>query len=256
MKMNAREKFLFIVLAAVIILFGGFKFLIEPEITNFKNVGEEYAMQILNKMKSEKNVLEIDKKKSDNETLIERAETISAPFFPELKNDKIHLFFQEIAVNTGINFKSFSMTRPITAQITSPAKDNKETVYPAKDNANTILDIINGKYETKTEDSETSTTKSGKNTATTSKKPIDTIEMMPISCTFTCSFEQSKVFIDAVKNSNRLLRISQLKFTNNNDGTIEVNLNIECFGIKKFIEGDVLEKDSLSLPTGKANPFG
>lgn len=252
MSMNSREKFLFIVLAAVVILFGGFKLLIEPEMKNLSKAGSDLVIALGKKSISDNNIINIDSKKNDNVTLNEKVKTLVVPFFPELKNDKIHLFFNDIAEKIGISYTGLSLADVVTVQITNPAKEDKELSYPAKETANTIIDINNGKYVPPIVGTDTSAKKA--KTSKVEEKPKDLIEMMTVTITFNGTYEQTEAMIDAIKNSGRICRVSSVKISNNISGVTEITISAECFGIIKFVD-DPLSNDTLPVPPGKANPF-
>jgi hypothetical protein len=242
MTMNMREKVLVIILAAIVILLGGFKILIEPAQKGLAAKNIEYQAALDNKVKADLNVLRakgIDKENADLEKKIAVTET---PFFPELKSDKVQLFFNDIITRTNITYTSFIITAPRPSQITNPASGFQPLEYPAKEAADAIYRINNNLPLPTTAPSDT---KEADEAAVKEEKAIDLMEMSNVSMQFKGNFAQTNALLDAIKTSNRLARASTINISVGDDGVTTVTVTAECYGVKKFTSSDPLLKDTL-----------
>lgn len=249
MNMNSREKLLIIVLAAVIILMGGFKLLIEPQLKSLAATNISLKEAITKKQVADDNVLRADTIDSENKLLEAKIETAAAVFFPELKNDKIQIFFQDLANKTGVTFESLTMTDVTTTQIINQSGTNTDASYPAKEAADNISGIDNN------QDVTNNTKSSAATSSQSTKQPVDTVEMMAVTIQFKSTYEQGIAMVNEIKNSKRTIRISTLNFTVGDDGQFTATISAECYGIVKLTDSDILSKDSLTTPAGKTNPF-
>jgi hypothetical protein len=243
MKMNSREKVLIIILAAIVILLGGFKLLIEPAQNKLAAKKAEYETALDNKAKADLNVLRakgIDKENADIEKKI--VDT-SAPFFPDIKNDKLQLFFNDIIVKDNINYSSFVMTPPAATQIINLPSLTDKLTYPAKDAALTIISINEGKPIASPTPIPTKAPTNGANPNT--EKVADLIEMCTVTMQYTGTIAQTNLLIDDIKKSGRIARISSINISVDDKNVTTVTISAECFGVKKYTTTDVLLKDTL-----------
>jgi Tfp pilus assembly protein PilO len=252
--MNKRERYLIIVLAAAIILMGGFKFLIQPSLTNLETKSTEFLKAIQDKKTSQDNILRANSIDTENKKLEASIATAVSPFFPELRNDIIQIWVQGLADKSMISINVLNMSQPVVAQITNPVFENKAITYPAKDFADTINSIKSGSSLPAINGTDSNASKSAPNAAQ-NKLPNDLIEMMTVTIQFNGSYEQAMSFLNEIKNSKRIVRVTSLNILKSDKPELDINIVLECFGVKKFTEGDVLSKNTLPAPAGKSNPF-
>lgn len=251
--MNKREKFLFILLAAAVILFGGFKVLIEPALTSFSVKGVELLKLSQEKKASQKTVDNLKTLSDSNMELENTIKSTVTPFFPELKNDKVHIWIQDLAVKSGVEFTVLNMAQPVTVQVTNPIPTYKALIYPSSGFVENINNIKNGKPIIQNNEADTKkpdTTKSSNQNSI----PNDLIEMMVVSVQFNGAYEQGIALLDQIKNSGRISRVTSFTINKTETG-FDTKIVIECFGTKKLTLDDVLSKNSLQTPAGKLNPF-
>jgi Tfp pilus assembly protein PilO len=252
--MNKRERYLIIVLAAAIILMGGFKFLIQPSLTSLETKSTEFLKAIQDKKTSQDNILRANSIDTENKKLEASIATAVSPFFPELKNDKIQIWVQGLADKSTISINALNMSQLVVAQITNPVFENKAITYPAKDFADTINSIKSGSSLPATKGVDPNASKADPN-ATQKKVPNDLIEMMTVTIQFNASYDQAMSLLNEIKNSKRIVRVTSLNISKTDKPELNINIIMECFGVAKFTEGDVLSKDTLPTPAGKTNPF-
>jgi Tfp pilus assembly protein PilO len=239
--MSRREKFLVITLAAVIVLLGGFKLLVEPQIKNVALAKSELAQVLNDKNRIEQNSLQSAIIKDNNAKLESLIEQATIPFFPEIQTDKIHIFFQGLADKAGIRYHSFTMTNRTVSQIAPHQIIDTNFSYPAKNAAEEIKKLEGTDNQTPS--------------AETSDSKEKLIEMITVSLQFEGSYQNSLALLDEINNSGRLVRISSLRMNKESDNQLSVSITAECYGILKFTGRDNLALDTLSKPSGKADPF-
>lgn len=248
--MSSRERFLIVLLAAVVILLGGYKLLLEPGMkaltqtnADLQTVNSEYSQAQLDILRAQT----ID---SDNNALESKITETSQQFFPQLETDKIQYFFTQMATETGIQLSSLTMTAPVAAQISASSVSGTDITYPAKDAAEGINALENGEPLPTATPAPTQSTAGNSNTL-----PKDMIEMMSVTMQFETTYEQALDMITAIKNSGRTARISSINMVMNAEtNLLTVNITVECFGVEKVTE-DTLSENNMPAPDGKGNPF-
>lgn len=238
--MKKRERFLLILLAAMIILLGGYKFLIEPQLAALASAKDELDLAQIEKQQAEENVRRAGEVARQNIELEEKIAEESGNFFPELENDKIHIFFDEIFSSVNLSYASLGMGARAVATITPFKPVDNSIFYPLKDSAASI-NIMNEREEVK-------------DSSSSDNEENDTeLEKMIVSLQFNASYNQMKAFIDAIKNSERTVRIVSIS-TAGSDADLSVSMSAECFGLKKITD-DPLAENSLPAPSGRSSPF-
>ena len=252
--MNRREKFLIVLLAAVIILLGGFKLLIEPKMKKIAEAktGLEQAQMLKQKIEG------YSRQKAGIEKQIKALESSvvqeSVRFLPELSTDSVHIFFQDMAERANVRYDSFTMTSKTTAQIKEHDIVNTELSYPAKDAVEGIDRIDNKNPADKSGQQDEKSSRGSQN-----KQPADIIEMMVVSLQFKGTdkeniYKKSLDLIDRINKSKRMVRISSLDMTMNDRNELVISITAECFGIVKM-NPDSLSDRVLPKDSGKTDPF-
>ena len=253
--MNNREKFLIIILAAAIILMGGFKLMIEPALKSLSATNVAYIKAGQDKTTYQENKSRANRIGAENKKLETTISSDTASFFPELTNDKIQLFFQDLANTAGISYSIFIMEPPIASQIINTTSVDSSIDYPAKDDANEIASINNGTPPPVTSDTSSQDATSSTSSTVSKVLPKDLIEMMIVTIQFNGSYDQALSLLNGIKNSGRTVRVSSFNMSTGNTGGTIVSISAECYGVQKFTDTDPLSKDTLQAPSGKANPF-
>lgn len=239
--MNRRERFLIILLAAVAILLGGFKLLIEPELNLLNKAMADNAAVSADWIASQNNSALADSAAESNAALEERTREAATAFFPEIKPDNLQVFFSDLATQSGVIFTSYVTTAPAPAQVTTPSSPQTGITYPAKEAASDLLGE-------KAKGSSGAGGAKGKNTSSK-----DQVEMVVVSLQYTSAYGQTLAFLQAVRDSGRMMRVSSLAISGDG-GRLSTSVSVECFGLKK-LSADSFSDDTLGTPPGKENPF-
>lgn len=240
--MSSRERFLVILLAAVVILLGGFKLLVEPEIGRLGKAMADNAAANADWVAAQNSGTMADSLSSENDKLKTRASDAAAAFFPELEHDNLQVFFRDIAQKSGVTIQVYNVSGPIPSQIGVVLSQDSDITYPAKEAAAGILDEKRA-----------------------GKKPVnpgagkggsaaDVVEMATVSLQFTSGYQQMLDFLKALRDSGRVLRVSSLTVSGAGGGSVHTGVTVECYGVKK-LSADSFSDDTLGIPAGKANPF-
>jgi|GEM_PF-3138352 len=248
--MSSREKFLIGLLAAIAILLGGYKLLIEPAYAGLSATKDAYTAILTEQQTAQNNIARAATIDEENSSLKDTIDAASAIFFPEFENDKIHLFFTELASDARITYSSFTMTSPVAAQISGTSGFGESITYPAKEAATGINALENGEPLPTATPAPTTDASAADN-----QLPKDMIEMMSVTLQYEGTYAQTLTFLTSINNCGRTARIASVNMLQNGqDGLLTVNITVDCFGVKKVTD-DVLSDDTLSSPQGKTDPF-
>lgn len=239
--MSPRERFLIILLAAVVILLGGFKVLIEPELNKLNRAMEDNTAALSEWIAAQNNNALADSAAESNAKLKEKILDESTLLFPEIKPSNLQVFFNSLAVKSGVSYISYTATSASPASITVPSSQKQGINYPAKDAATEILG----------ENEHTSADKAKTDVKTPSSG--EQVEMVAVSLQFTSTYAQATAFLQAVRDSSRMMRVSSLSITENS-GILSTGITVECFGLKK-LDADSFGDNPPEMPMGKGNPF-
>lgn len=239
--MSGREKFLITLLAAVAILLGGFKLLIEPQMKKLAEANNRLAEAQAQQQELISNRNSAQTLEAANKDLRRQIGDESAQLFPTLSSDMIHIYFEDLAGAAGIQFRSLTMSEISFTQVMIPGKAAPGTGYPMKD----AVDYLNGN---------TSGTPEKSGSGDQKNSPPDTLEVMTVTLQFQSDYARTRDFLNRIKSGKRTAVVGGVNMSVGNDGAFSVNMTVHCYGAVK------LEKDSISenrLPdgTGKANPF-
>ncbi|MGI6279342.1 MAG: hypothetical protein ACOYJS_02125 [Acutalibacteraceae bacterium] len=250
MKLNTREKLLIILLSALVILLGGYKLLIESAIQDISGLDSELNNAKSKKFQMQNDILLAKTIDQKNKELEEELKLALEPFFPSIENDKLQIFFQNIANNLSISFDSFVMAEKVATQITNnqiPAFDGPQ--YPAKDAVNEIIGIKENKAGE-------ASAPANPETDQKADGQQNLIELTVVSFETKCNYDKLNQILNAIRQSGRIMRVSSLSATPGGDsGTLNVSISVECYGIKKIDSSDSLLTSTLPPPSGKPNPF-
>ena len=246
--MSAREKFLIVILASVVIVLGGFKLLIEPKLKSVSDTSNALAEARAELQQYNDNLKTAQTVSAANEQLLQKAGERAEPFFPELKSDIVQVFFQGLANKAGIGFSSFTMTEKTFTQIGTAAAPQASDAYPIKEAADGARDTGGAR-------SASSAPPAGKqkDKAKSANAP-DVVEMMTVTMQFSADYARSVSFLEQVKNCGRTVNITGVNMTTGAGGALTVNVTVSCYGIAKLSK-DALSTTDLSPAGGKANPF-
>ncbi|MDR1629273.1 MAG: hypothetical protein LBS36_03545 [Oscillospiraceae bacterium] len=278
--MRKRERYLIILLGFMIIVLGGYKSLIEPQYNKLLAAKKELQSAEDERQKSIENVRDAQAVEVSNAQLENDIRELYQAFFPELENDKVQIFFEDIAGSVGVSYTSFAMSEKSVSTIEPFYPVENSVSYPAKDAASSI-NVMNGAEEpgapavtepssqSQGDSAAASEPSSQKNDSsqntTTNPAGGGEVEKMDVTIQFDAGYDTISVFLDAIKNSGRMVRITAINIaqpSQSQEGeqgaanVLRANISVECFGLKKISDDDPLSKDSLQFGNGRANPFG
>lgn len=232
--MSPRERLLLIMLCAVAILFGGYKFLIEPGIKQMSDIKASLVTMEDKLLTSKNNVMLAASINDINVKLENDILTNSTPFFPELVQEKMHVWLQTYLAKNAITPISLTINSPIITEIKEVVSATKATVYPIGDAANAISEIDKGKIPTTTANNNAPTTSPVKS----EEVPKDTVEMIAVSLQYEGTYEQTLKFLDSIYNSGKYIKVTSATITTA-EGKSTIDISAECYGVKKYINNSV-----------------
>lgn len=239
--MNKRERVLVFLLLAVVILFGGFNFLIKPAMNSLTE-----AQNRLEVKKAEFDTVQmlVTRKTSviaENEELETRIKIATEEFFPELTIDKIQYFFTEQARKTDVTISSINMSTPTTTSITDSVIGESEISYGLKNTANSIASSIGVLPE--------QNPKSVSSSVASSELLCSDVS---ISCLGT--YKNVMKFVDNLSSMNRTVATSSIVLSDMQSGDVTASLSIKMYMLEKLSEDEILN-ETIKTTTTKTNLF-
>ncbi|OJU12977.1 MAG: hypothetical protein BGN88_04855 [Clostridiales bacterium 43-6] len=227
MNISPRERLLLIALSAVVILFGGFKWLIEPGMKDVTQVQAKYDEARNNKNETIQKINLLNTIGAEITKKQEEAATESAPFFPQLSSDVVQLYFKKFFDLNGIKPTSFTISAPEVTQITPPAEILGGLTYPLGEAAAGIESDGAIKPTQKTETKETE-----KNPSKQQEVSVDSVEKVSVVIQFEGSHSQIVKFVNDIYNDKRRIRFTTIDISVTNEKTV-ASINTELYGVVK-----------------------
>lgn len=257
MNMSIRERMMIFVLAALVILLGGFKFLIEPEIKRLGSAVEEKDRVYAERQKIRNEMIMGNSYAAENESLREKIITAQAAFMPELQSDRVHIFIQDKLDIAGITCDSLTIADKTAKQVINVQPPVNELVYPAKTAAESLEETDPAVAANNSDASKKTTGQTGSGAATAGKLPGDLLEMMTVTVRFNGTYESMLRLIDAIRDSGRTARVTSVRINaiTGSPGRLDVTVSAECYGIRKFIGEDAMQEALMPSPAGRYDPF-
>lgn len=236
MKLNFWEKVLLFILAVLIVLAGGIRFLVLPSYEDFYRrtsdlMDTERKREIVQMSISGKNDLEKRYVAS-----LQKALESSKPFFPDLDSDNLNKWLAELTARYGLAVQSFKAEKEkVTGFAQAPGTGSDSNIhYPIGD----FADQINGNAPQK----------SGKGNNAASGAGSNVLES-DVTLTLKGSYGGFTQFLDAVNQSGRTAIISAFDYRKN-DSTASVTVN--CYAVEKIGTGDPDWNWREQTPAGKS----
>ena len=248
MQLSRKERFLLIVLLAMVILLGGYKFLIEPEIKALKASLSSYNEAKIVKSDALNALARAETIVSENEALVKKVEDETANFFPNLESDRLQVYFNDIASKSGINILSFSMSNKTIEEIDKVNDSKTYKDYGTKEKANSIREI-DGREPI---DKSTAVTPEEGSASQNTEKMFEAVQT---TLQFECPYQNVLLFVDEIKNSNRTAYMSSFAINGLPNGNAAITAVVKCYGTVKVTDTDELIADNLQGSAGKENPF-
>ncbi len=239
MTISPRERMLLILLSAVIILVGGSKLLISPQLEKLSELAERRSEAQFLLQQAELDLLRARTIDQETRALESKIVQDSARFFPTLTNDMVQVYFDNLARAAGVTISSFSMSPVTAAQVANPAAPGPRVSYPAGDAA---LRLAQQEAPAATPSRQTG--------------PQDgLVELMEVSVQLRGSYAQALALLGQVSGTNRTLRVASVYLASQADGTVNIHITAQCYGVAKFAGADSLSVGTLPHPEGQQNPF-
>lgn len=255
MKISKREKFLFVVLALVIICAGYYKLVYVNQAAKLNTLKEEEKSLQKEYTTMSNNIATIAQNKGDIKSLNYGIESKSTLLYPKIYQDRIILEVNKLLKDAGIkgNLTFSEIAVASVEPYFSAPKEEKlqgtldEVVKAAeKDNKGTSDEqAVQGSETTKTSDS----------TGATSEQKF--VEQMKVSVSFSGTYSNVTKFIKMMSEYDRLVAMPNITITASGKEEVSGTLDLEFYSIPKLNK----EEDSKYLKwpyadkEGKENPF-
>ena len=239
MTLTPRERMLLILLSAVVILVGGSKLLIAPQLEKLAEASARHSEVQFQLQQAELDLSRVQTIDEENRTLKSQIVQQSARFFPTLTNDMVQIYFDNLARAAGVSFSSFNMSSVTAVRVYNPTTPESGLTYPAGEAAKKLLETS---YE-------------AENISDTANTSAGMVEMMQVSMQLVGSYDQALALLGQISGAGRTVRVTSVNLTAQPNGLVGINITAECYGVMKFAAPDSLETDTMPRPEGKKNPF-
>jgi len=244
--MKSTEKLLIFALVAVIVIVCGYKFLISPSLVSMSEAGSDYLSYSAKLDEANTYITMTQQYNDEFKKQKDNSVSLSNKFFPELYNDKVHIFLEHLTSKAALTTPSFNITDAVSQSVVNSTTSKVELQYDAKDFSEYIDSYIKDKSNIPPQKSSTATTSA-------TKDDSNNIEMMKVIIKFSDSYEKTLQFLKEIKSCGRNARVEYCQILKEGD-KLSTTINIECYGVKKFVPDNISE-DNLRKAEGKANPF-
>ncbi len=242
MTITPRERMLLILLSAVVVLVGGSKLLISPQLTKLAELSEQHSEAQFLLQQAELDLKRAQTIDQESRALESQIVQDSARFFPELTSDMVHIYFDNLARAAAVPLPSFSVSPVTAAQVDNPSAPGLQVAYPAGEAARLLLE---GQAATGAAEEQ----------AAAANPQAGLVEMMQVSIRLQGSYSEALALLGQISGANRLVRVSSVNLLPRADGLMDIYITAQCYGIKKFIGEDSLSADTMPRPEGQSNPF-
>lgn len=210
-------------LVLVVVVLGGFKFLIEPQISRYGSLQLEYRTA-LDKDRANRTAVQQQKAvQEENSGLEPRMSEAVDRFFPELSTDIVTLFFDDMANKAGVSYRSFTVSNPVAAQIGGGEQNSGASLsYPMKQWVDSL------------EAMDADASASGGASSEASDLPADTVEKVTVTLQLQTMEANTLALIDHIRDSGKTVRVLSVTRSSTDDGREDVGITAECFGVKKL----------------------
>ena len=239
MNMTPRERMLLILLSAVVILVGGSKLLIVPQLEKLAVLSARHSEAQFQLQQAEIDLRRAQTIDEENRTLESQIVQQSSRFFPTLTNDMVQIYFDNLARAAGVSYSSFSISPVTVSRVDNPPTPESGLTYPAGNAARRLIET-------------TPSAESGTDTANTS---AGLVEMVQVSMQLVGSYDQALALLGQISGAGRTVRVTSVNLSSLANGSVSISITAECYGVVKFAAPDSLETDTMPRPEGKKNPF-
>lgn len=251
MKLNKREKILSIILCVLIVSYLAYQFIIKPQINEMNELKEEQAKYAALKDSINSNISQSNPIYEQYKELNFEINTITAPFYPEIIQEKFITMLDKKILDAGIVGNSMSFEPTIIVELRSKDKTQKYKLreFYLNDLAQSITNKeIDIKKDNKSD--EESDSKS---------EEISKIQALKMRCTLSVAGEYKDIvkFIESIEEIGRYVMIDDVTLANL-EGKIGGSIIVDFYSIPKLSNETDTEFLDWELPyeKGTKNPFG
>ena len=255
MILSAREKILLFLLALVLVIAGGTKFLVNPTVDRLVARRSELAQMQSRRQSASQNVRDAGSVPAGVQSALTKADSSASALLPSVASDQLNAWFLKLAQQNGLTLVSIQFDNPVATDIHSAGTSSRTNVsaasQPKDDDIAYQLRMYAEEYRgtssstSRASSSQTASARSGAAGSTSSQTSAASAsssaqpQLLERTATLGLSGPQSGIlgFLDAIKQSGRTVRVVVYESTLPG-GTATVT--VQCFGAEKPDDSDSL----------------
>ncbi|HEX3026621.1 MAG TPA: hypothetical protein VHR42_05280 [Clostridia bacterium] len=248
MTLTSREKKLLFVLALVVILVGGFRFLVLPAYSKFNTENENFSTLLARQLIAKGNLAAAGTIDSGLQKKLSDVDSSASALFPSLSNDQLNIWILDLTAKNGLSVSSIKFGSPYVTEISKDNIKNADSSTSGSTSAGQNqtaagdLNYLLKKYAQGYKGSSTSAvpaTTSGSSSSSSSaqsgassQQAGNSLVGEQIKISMTGSFAQANSFLDAVKNSKKTVLVSSFSCSPKGS-TLTIDATLLFYGAEK-----------------------
>ena len=276
-KVSNRDKSLLVFLIVILILFVAYYFFFQPQLDQLLATKGELNQAESELSSIDQQIASLSQLQAQEKDLLAKIDAKVAPFFYELKDDRLLNQFNTMMGQNHLNMQSYSVTPATVSTIVMPVYNPQIIAYPALDAAAKVNPDLqdtddagnnadgsnsspdNGETQSTTE----GTTEEGATEGATAAAPENLLLVSTLSISFIDSTYEAVIgFLKSIEAMDKAIVVSDINIAAQQSGvigfggTLQGQIQLTLYSLAK---PENSEKDFLSFynsfPIGKANPF-
>lgn len=250
LNLSMREKIMLLVLGLVIIILFGAKLLIIPASSSLNTDTANLTKAKLSVLEANTQLVEAKSAPKSVEKAYNDAKNAASPLLPSLNKPSLHLWFLNLAQESGLTIQSITIGDPSPA---TPSFDSSaSTQTSSESNITCNMDnyakaYINGNAASSKPDS----SESGTDEESDEPSPAAGDAMTAsVELNMTGSYEGMETFLDTIEKTKRNIIISAFN-CKTDSGVFTFDVTLQCYAAQKLDDSDTIFDWKEDNPEGK-----
>ena len=248
MKLSAREKILVMILAVVVVLGGGIRFLAVPAYQDLKDKTSQLTELAIKQAAAQASVKAAAGIPKNLDAAKKKASEASKPFFPSLDSDQLQLWVTNITTEKGLAVGNLSVSSPAVDSFKGKGNAASAVIdYPIRDYASAFKGGNAGAQAAQQSGRQSAAQSAGGKTELSGSSVLKASVSMSLTGTYADILE----WLDALSGSGRTVKVAQIGLGQNTNGKLSVSVVLDCYGVEKIDDSDSTVNWNLPKPAGK-----
>lgn len=253
MILSAREKILLFLLALVIVVTGGMKFLVNPALDRMASRRARLAQALAEGETASRNVQTAVRMSADVQSALAAADSAASALLPSTASDKLNVWFLSMARQNGLTLTGIRFGDPVATDIRSAGSGSRpagaassqtqedDIAYQLRTDAEEFRGTASAPSAVSGPASSAASSVSSVSSTSSAASSAARAQLLEKDVTLSLSGPESGFLglLDAIKKSGRTVRVVSYSTTvQNGSGTATVV--VQCFGAEKPDDSDSL----------------